>query len=168
MHLLNGIGAGLIAGGAVALLPTLLAAGPHVPGVIRSRDGLKDLHRDRTARVCASVSAIATLAGASLLLVSSNRWTALVAGTVVLLLAWLALAWRVSREYAQLASYLEMFRGRPKGVPNDAAAFVGLAMFVPGSVLPSDVDAGEAARRAEERASFRRALRRPFGYRDGL
>lgn len=169
MSLVDGVGAGLIAGGAVALLPTLLAPTPPAPGEIVLHDGMQDHRRARTVRTCAQVSAVATLAGAALLLVSTHRWVALIAGGAVVCAAWLLLARRVSAQYAQLADYVEGFRGRGKGLPPDVAAALGLALLVPGgSPLPVGADIDDAVSIAEERAQFRRALRHPFGYRDGL
>jgi len=169
MHVLEGIGAGLIAGGAVTLLPTLLAPSPHLPAVLRHQDGMRQRRRDRTARVCASISAIATLSGATLLLISSHRWEALAAGIVVITAAWLALAWRLAADYRELVPYFETFLGRPKGLPPEAAAAVGLwTLVLGGSDMPVAADPEVAIARARERSSLVQALRRPFGYRDGL
>lgn len=178
---LDSVGAGLIAGGALALILSLAEPAPPLPGVPALADPVPEqARRYRNGRAGSFVGGVFTLAGSLLLLIGSGAWTtsAPAAGSV-LLLTWFVLAHEVRGDYQLVVATMEMQMRSQKGahIRESLAAYVGhdrwhqrgrSYQFVPepGSASDSPIQDPEAVLAiARARATWQWALAHPLGAR---
>jgi hypothetical protein len=170
---LDGIGAGLIAGGGIVLLVTLTA--PERPLrmlFVLDEPEAEQARRDRNARAASAVAAVSTFVGAVLLLIGSSAWdTALPAAVAVLAFAWVVLAYEVRGSYMLALAAMRLSMNSRGIVREEEAAYVGIGRHMRVSDpnynrfdFPIN-EPEEALRIAEQRTRWRWAMTHPLGAR---
>ena len=160
----NAVAGGLIAGGSLILLASV-AVRDDVGGP------LQQARRRRRLGWVERLSAVSTLAGASIALIGTRWVEAAVAFAAVLVIVYLALAALTYVENRNLPGQVTRERQADGGpgarVTIGTAARLGLVedanWGVPGSWWTGAVSAEEAVQRAARQSSLRFALTHPFG-----